>query len=300
MSLTPKQKQAANRTLTKLDSEKRRKIRELIGEIGSARVPIAEYLWDSAGTYTFDNPGIGSTVEIYFRGGGAGGASGRKGAVGSIRGGGGGGAPGNLRTLHSPVPIRDFPSQISFTIGAGGVGGASQTTNSTNGVAGAVGQDTTITIGSSIARAPGQSLTPSVGGTSLPTGGISDLTAISTSSGTSNSNWPFNLGGPEREDGGSIDAAEALVAPSDNVRLPFVPLSSPGADALRSFGESSFSQIAARPRGGAASLTGNGQKGGDAILGFGGAGGGAATNDVGNSGAGGRGGDGFVYIAVYA
>ena len=303
MSLTPKQKQTANRTLTKLDSEKRRKIRELIGEVGaSALNPIAEYLFDAAGNYTFDNPRIGSQIQIWFAGGGAGGGSGRKGAASSLRGGGQGGGASAVTRLALPISINDFPSQISMVVGAGGAGGAAQATNSTNGSIGSVGQDTTITINGSTAQAPGSVATGAAGTNNATASGMSEANAFLAGApnasvlGTS----PFSRWVTSRMNGGSIGTDDVVTDPSPNARSAQVPLATPGANALRYFGDTPFNQAAASPRGGSATLTGNAQNGGDGILGLGGAGGGAATDDEGNSGAGGRGGDGFVYIAVYA
>lgn len=296
MSLTTKQKQAANRTLSKLDADKRRKIREVIGEVGSGgNEPIAEYLFDTAGAGTWEKPNFGSTVEIWICGGGKGGGSGRKGAAGSIRAGGNNGTPATSVRIRTPISMADLPSQISFLIGAGGAGGAPVTANDTNGNAGSNGSATTITIGSNTASSSGATFSGEGGGTVAPVVNSGPTWVDANPSGIR----PFS---PEATSGfgGWIDASNEIQPPRPAFNLVYVPTPEPGADVLRSFGNSGFTEIAATARGGAASTTGNGQKGGDGVLGLPGAGGGAATNDVGNSGAGGRGGDGFVYIAVYA
>jgi hypothetical protein len=113
-----------------------------------------------------------------------------------------------------------------------------------------------------------------------------------------NSTTPFRFANNSKE-GGSISAANALVTAPFVNQSPLLTTQSEGANAVRLAPNSQFKLIGANPRGGAASLTGNAQKGGDGILGIAGAGGGAAVDSVGNSGAGGNGGDGFVYIAIY-
>lgn len=78
-----------------------------------------------------------SPVDVLLVAGGGPGASGRKGAAGSVRGGGAAGGPGGF------TMIRFFAGMLgtseTITIGAGGIGGATQTTNSTGGIAGSLG-----------------------------------------------------------------------------------------------------------------------------------------------------------------
>lgn len=100
--------------------------------------------------------------------------------------------------------------------------------------------------------------------------------------------------------GGGINDANEIVPPNPAARSFYLPEVQPGDDGIAQAPQGGFTDPGAAPRNGLSSVTGNAQKGGDGVLGMGGAGGGAAVDGVGNSGAGGRGGDGFVYIAIYA
>lgn len=93
----------------------------------------------SSGTWT--KPSGASQVRVIAIGGGGGGGSGRKGAAGTARTGGSGGFGGCRSDITIPASI--LASTISVTIGLGGSGGASQTTNSTNGNNGTIGGNTT-------------------------------------------------------------------------------------------------------------------------------------------------------------
>jgi hypothetical protein len=73
-------------------------------------------------------------------GAGGGSASGRQGAAGSNRF-GGGGAGGGACTWRM-VEAAGLPATVAVTIGAGGIGGASQTTPDSNGLPGTAGGDT--------------------------------------------------------------------------------------------------------------------------------------------------------------
>lgn len=289
-NFTTNQKQLSNRILAQMDSEKRRRVRALIGQTEQPGSPVAEYLFDTAGAGTWTKPDFGSRIEIWGCGSGAGGGSGRKGANGALRAGGRAGGSGTPRLL-GVFDRTPFPSSISFNIGAGGVGGAVQATNSTNGVAGSPGNNTTVTIAGTEITLPGG--TGGVGGAATSYSENTNVNAVSVT-------LPFRswVESPDTP-GGSVSAANALVAPPLTFQSALIPVQPAGADAVRTAPGLLSKYVGALPRGGAASITGNAQKGGDGILGIGGAGGGASVDDVGNSGAGGRGGDGFVYIAVY-
>lgn len=93
----------------------------------------------TSGTWT---PNVAtSTVLIFAWNGGSGGGSGRRGLSGAASGGGSGGASSCLLYTGS---IASFGASETVTVGAGGIGGLSQTVNSTNGNIGSSGGVTSI------------------------------------------------------------------------------------------------------------------------------------------------------------
>jgi hypothetical protein len=290
---TPRERQKSNRVLSQMDGEKRRRVRKLATTTASSREnPLATYLYTTPGPGSWTKSDFGTKVEIWACSGGSGGGSGRKGAAGSIRGGGNSGNTGGIPQYLGTFDISNFPSQIAFDIGTGGAGGASQTANNTNGNSGTPGGATQITLNGVTLTVPVQPA-GSGGGTTLPAS-TSYSSRVDPSSVFRFTTNQFS--------GGSLNAANELVAPSETPSHIGTSIPLPGVDAVVDFNSSSpypLFPLVGAPRGGEASLTGNGQKGGDGVLGLGGGGGGGATNDVGDSGAGGRGGDGFVYFIVY-
>ncbi len=285
------EKQKSNRILNQMDGEKRRRVRDLASLTASSRDnPLATYLLTTPGAGTWSKPDFGTKVEVWACGGGPGGGSGRKGAAASIRGGGTQGTSSVPRLLGI-FNASDFPSSISFDIGAGGAGGAAQTTNSTNGNNGVAGGNTTVTINGYTYTLVGGA----VGGGGTAVQRSSTVPAVFNVEFSSVFRY-LNTTGP----GGDALADNSLIAPTIIPSPPSDPL--PGANATFDAsipGPFPVTSLLTPARGGAASITGNAQKGGDGVLGIGGAGGGGATDSVGDSGAGGRGGDGFVYIIVY-
>lgn len=283
-------KQLLNRILTRLNGEDRRRVRDALFSTEENNLPLQEFLFTTPGAGTWSKPqGVGTWIEVWGCGSGPGGGSGRKGAAGTQRA-GGRVAPSAIPQLLGVFRASEFPNSISFTIAAGGLGGASQTTNSTDGNAGAAGADTTVVISGTSCVC--------TGGTTGGSGGQTATYVESTNLFSINSTIPFRLANNSRE-GGSISTANALVLAPVASQSALLTAQPEGANAVRLFPGGPFKLVGANPRGGAASLTGNAQKGGDGILGIAGAGGGAAVDSVGNSGAGGNGGDGFVYIAIY-
>jgi hypothetical protein len=96
-------------------------------------------IFTSSGTWT-PNSSTSSTT-IYGFAGGGGGGSGQRNTVNASSG-GGGGAPGGGAKVDFGGPVTTGP--VSITIGAGGVGGAAVTTNSTLGNYGMNGGTTTV------------------------------------------------------------------------------------------------------------------------------------------------------------
>jgi hypothetical protein len=89
----------------------------------------------TSGTWT--KPAFAKKVSVLLVGGGCGGGSGRRGVTTSARAGGSGGQSHGMHTMI--FDAAQLGSTVSYTIGAGGAGGASVTVDSTNGNAGAAG-----------------------------------------------------------------------------------------------------------------------------------------------------------------
>lgn len=94
-------------------------------------------VFSSSGTYT--KPAGLKAAFIVAIGGGGGAGSGRRGATSTTRAGGGGGAGGTFVSLL--VPASGLVATVAVTVGAGGVGGAAVTSDSTNGANGTNGGD---------------------------------------------------------------------------------------------------------------------------------------------------------------
>jgi hypothetical protein len=82
-------------------------------------------------------------INLFMRGAGAGGGSGRRGAAGTARSGGLGGFAGATFSLTDYLLPSKLPDTVTVTIGAKGTGGIAQTVDSTNGNDGTAGGDTT-------------------------------------------------------------------------------------------------------------------------------------------------------------
>ncbi len=98
----------------------------------------------TAGTATWTKPSGKTMAWVRVWAGGSGGGSGARQATTVARYGGGGGATGGY--VESIIPLSLLGSTETVTVGAGGNGGASVTTDSTNGNAGTVGGDSTFSI----------------------------------------------------------------------------------------------------------------------------------------------------------
>src|SRR5205809_7969042 len=83
----------------------------------------------SSGTWT--KPSNAKQVKVICRGGGGGGGSGRRGASGTTRGGGAGASGGGKSIME--FDANDLGATEALTVGAGGAGGASVTTDDTVG-----------------------------------------------------------------------------------------------------------------------------------------------------------------------
>jgi hypothetical protein len=103
---------------------------------GSGTFPQIWYYTNSQ-TATWTNPPGARLIEVFAWGSGGGGGSGRRGLTNTIRTGGAGGASGNYSYAFF-LPA-DLTSTVGVTNGAHGVGGAAQSTASSNGSAGTAG-----------------------------------------------------------------------------------------------------------------------------------------------------------------
>lgn len=296
------------------------KIRKLLGRINTleSAVPVVTpailvYEYTTPGAATLDVPLGVTQVEIVAVGGGGGGGSGRKGAAGTLRYGGSGGQGGHwgLTTVDGSLVEGQT---LNITVGAGGNGGASRTTNSTSGANGTAGGSTFVTVGGvDIIRT--SSVAQGLGGTATGPTTASRFTGLVMYNGAAggvpfngsignDSAAPLNLEISGGGSGGTITTGNnegyAGGAQADYYSLnPYVNTDyvdgAVGANAVLS----SFALVGKGGNGGAAGLLVNAGTGGAGIRGGGGGGGGAAVDDVSNSGAGGRGGDGYVRISLF-
>lgn len=275
-------------------------------------------VFTTTGVNTWTKPPGAKWVQVMMAGGGAGGASGRKGASGTNRFGGGAGQGGGTAIHAWPASVLGATETV--TVGAAGTGGAAQAGADSNGVDGVDGGDTSF--GSWLKAAGGAKGT---GGTAAAgTGGVSTSTKgpgaiwCSSFSGGVGSNGSaltpatpstFNsLGSKGGAGGGGLDATDVannggtaasialtlvLAGGTGGVAGGAVPV--PGASAGANLVEASTGG-----GGGASSSTGNAQAGAvGGAYGGGGGGGGAAQNAAGNSGTGGAGADGIAVVMTF-
>ncbi|RME29313.1 MAG: hypothetical protein D6800_02800, partial [Candidatus Zixiibacteriota bacterium] len=115
------------------------KVAAAISALGSVGADVQEFT--TSGTWTKPSgPYTLAIIEMWGAGGGGG--SGRRGAAGSYRSGGGGGGGGAyFKTFRR---FADLPSSLTVTIGAGGPGGSSVSSNDTDGNIGSNGGNTTV------------------------------------------------------------------------------------------------------------------------------------------------------------
>ncbi|MCE5310439.1 MAG: hypothetical protein LLG20_22610 [Acidobacteriales bacterium] len=276
----------------------------------------------SGGVWTWTPPATAKLFRVTLVSGGAGGGSGRCGAAGTNRFGGGGGAPGVLTIID--IPVSYLPAGAwTITVGAGGAGGAAQSTPDSDGLTGSVGGETKIAIGSTLiamALSAGSG-TPGRGGTTTSGTGGSTSSHISTinpnaligmiGGNGSSGNGDSRVGGPYCTGGGgggglntSNNIGRGGVGTPTLAGYAYgsgISQTHPGAGVDGGTGgESNIVPripVSGGGVGGNGGFANPGGRGRDGVRGGGGGGGGAGTNG-GASGAGGNGGNGFVRIEI--
>ena len=283
--------------------------------------------YDTAGTTTYTIPSGATRMRIRCIGGGGGGGGGRCSAYLSGRGGGGGGAGASWSEMtYAIADIGTAGSTVlSITVGAGGTGGAGQTANLNNGGAGGQGGETSVSRNSDsvmLCRASGgsgggggQSASPGSGAVQavFPAmwqggGGSSGNLNSTVSDGSQQPAGCAGGGG-----GGGVPAtASGEKAGGRGPRtagiLSSTLFANGGAASSTGTGGNGEDAIEYLPGavgggggGGGGSNQGKGGNGGNGFRGGGGGGGGAGTadNGAGGSGAGGTGGTGYVRLEFW-
>lgn len=273
----------------------------------------------TVGSSTWTKPAGAKVVEAILIGGGGGGGSGRKGLTSTARSGGNGGGGGAYSVAL--FNATDLAATVTVTVGAGGTGGAAQTTGTTNGNAGTRGGASSF--GAYLYAVGGnQGLGGATSGPAAPqtpiagTRGNGALGASSTASTVGIAgNFPdFSGAGCGGANGGPITSSNVVVAGGQgcNTTNSTAPswingnTASPANSSVTGNGASgtdlpSTSWFGGESGdGGGASTTAAGNGGNGGKWGGGGGGGGAVLNGAGNtSGAGGNGGDGLAVVITY-
>lgn len=284
---------------------------------GGGSSPINVYTTTVGSPFTLAIPAHTTMIEIEACGGGGGGGSGRKNLPANGVYGGGGGAGGAYSSVVlNAATVRAISSNLTISIGAGGLGGSAQTVDSTNGITGSNGGDTTISAGATtLLVAPGGS-GGQPGTNTNGLGGVGPSWYLSGGNGGSSSNTlapaqPALAGfaGAGGAGGGITTAATALNGGNGghggDLRVDNVARTGQGGnaatprDGTNATVSSTYSPTGGGGGGGGAGRNGGGPagNGGNGIQGSGGGGGGGNTNLAGNdSGKGGDGGTGWCVV----
>jgi hypothetical protein len=284
---------------------------------GNAAPTLDRQQFTASGTWNRPTAPAGTTytwAAIRVLGGGPGAGSGRKGAAGSARSGGNAGIGGYYN--EALIPFASLPTSLTITVGAGGTGGAAQTTNSTNGNPGTdggessvVGTGVNVRASGGLAGLGGTAAAVAFGSHAAGTIGvrgniIANTSVTAASSPSSPTSFPAGGGGGP---GGGISTGNVAFAGCLSPIYTGTSATTPaggvvdGASPVNPTAQPANVLIAGPGgSGGAASITTNAQAGGNgAGYGSSGGGGGAAVDSVGNSGAGGTGAGGFVEILCF-
>lgn len=307
--------------------------------------PIVQIISGSGGTYTRNVQVLTSSgtwtkptglvfLEVICIGGGGGGSSGAKRPSGNVSRGGGGGAPGCV--AWASFKVSELSDIEVYTIGVGGTGGASITTNNTLNQPGTAGGNTFFggtTNTNAKVRADGgngsvagftgaarttDNINPKIGYVSLVGGTSSAAGGVGVSAPSQNNGTTYNniYGGGSA--GGITTTIEARVGGSGGLMYDINNnLTSDNSGVINGNGGNGQDNIMRRlpyfmsinqyddvtvgigssGGGGGSSVTGNAGAGGNGgLYGGAGGGGGAALDNVGNSGKGGDGANGCIVI----
>ena len=280
-----------------------RGLNETLKRVDTLLVDPPSVTLDTPGVYTIAIPEHATELEYELVGPGGSGGSGYRGAPGTNQTGGGGGGAGARSFGAIPCSVlRALGSEITVTVGAPGVPGASATVDDTANAA-TPGTHTEIAVGASVLDVAQRGRTGSAGATGTSVVGIFDggygtidgqggaasnpgtpsapSTGISTNRGAGGGGGGISSAGVIRDGGVSGYPLHLLAGPAAGGTAP----GGHGDDAPVAV------QQGAGGGGGASDDAGPGGKGGDGSSPGGGGGGGGSRHGH-NSGAGGNGGNG--------
>lgn len=270
-------------------------------------------LYTADATWTNPSPGTPRRVFVRLVAPGGGGGAGRKGLAGTTRFGGGGGGAGSV--VESWFLTTELATTQSVTVGAPGLGGPAQTTDSTNGVPGTTGGNVVFAGLTAKGGSGGGGATAAAGtaGAAVANGHAVGLTVLSTGPGGAGSNIVGNAPNavtaslPTGGGGGAgLDLSNTIRAGGNGGIHGFA--SSTGQATVGAGGTAGgghgtagvHSRGTGTGGGGGGSGTGAGGNGGDGGgYAAGGGGGAAGTDGAGDSGAGGNGAPGYALIITY-
>lgn len=274
---------------------------------GVAKVYADVQVFLADGTWT--KPPGAVNVHVMVIAGGGGGGSARRGAAATARAGGGGASGGGVSEFTLPASM--FGATEPVVVGAGGVGGAARTTDSTSGLVGTAGGASSFASPHVVAvgGSPGAGGTAATGGAGTAAigrypsgaGGAANITSGLGANGAAGAGATPGGGA-----GGSLTAADVVGAggtgwygPGRLTSLGTGGTGSGGAGGAGASAPAGAPQAGSGGGGGAASATTAGGTGGaGGSYGAGGGGGGASLNGF-DSGAGGAGGPGIVVVTAH-
>jgi hypothetical protein len=270
-------------------------------------------IYSTPGTDTWTKPAGAKLVNVVVISGGGGGGSGRKAGVAAQASGGGGGGGGSYSFRDISAALLGATETV--TVGSGGTGGASVTTNSTNGNTGVAGGNSSFGTWIQVTGGGGAGAATSTNG---PAGAGSSSRAMfqggngsagGAGAGTLTGGSNVNISGAGGGAGGGLPAAATVGFTGSTGGTCLGSWFSGGTANGGTIGgngasapnvAAGFAASGSAGGGGGSSVTGNAGNGGNGgTYGGAGGGGGAGLDNVGNSGAGGNGAPGIVIVTTY-